>query len=148
MPFPESEGFFIEPGTVTSIALRKRIMERLGEVDHTIYKAKYSDCIDVLDWNVNEFAKIDAYTSTRLAVAYSRIGCINTCIQKAVMEECEVNTFCMTKLLLRIFCQFFHQQCYDYNYPSEGDLFPENVDTLCSYFDVKECKFGTSFSCL
>ena len=140
MPFPESEGFFVQPGTISSVAIRKKTIERLGKVDHTIYTAKYSDCIDVLNWNVEEFAMSDSYTSTRLAVAYSRNGCINTCIQKEVMEKCKAGLnelFSLISFSLTI-------QCYDYNYPSEGRTFNQNITGLCSYSNKDQCKLGIS----
>ena len=90
MPFPEHDGVLVEPGTQTSIALKKRTIQRLGIVDHTIYKAKYSDCLDALVTSIEESAKRDAYVTNRLDVAYSRTGCINTCKQRAVIEECGV----------------------------------------------------------
>ena len=91
MPFPEHDGVLVEPGTVTSIALKKKTIQRLGVIDYVVYKAKYSDCLDALETSVEESARRDAYVTNRMDVAYSRTGCINTCKQRAVIEECGVS---------------------------------------------------------
>ena len=93
MPFPEDDGNFVLPGTATTIGIDKKSHHRLGVVDHKVYQAYYSDCIDSLMLDREETERLDAYTSSRLDVAYSRRGCLNTCYQRKLMQTCNVRTF-------------------------------------------------------
>ena len=93
MPFPEDDGSFVMPGTATRISVDKKSHHRLGVVDHKVYQAYYSDCIDSLMLDREETERLDAYTSSRLDVAYSRRGCLNTCYQRKLMQTCNVRTF-------------------------------------------------------
>ena len=92
MPFPEEDGYYVEPGTATRISIRKKVHHRLGKVDNLLYTAVYSDCIDELnDFTIQETNVKDAYTFERMDVSYSKMGCLKTCQQRTVMEKCGVS---------------------------------------------------------
>ena len=141
MPFPEDDGSFVMPGTATRISVDKKSHHRLGVVDHKVYQAYYSDCIDSLMLDREETERLDAYTSSRLDVAYSRRGCLNTCYQRKLMQTCKV-IFFISHPLSPKFLSFF--KCFDFFFPNTGKAFEDLpvVTDACSYSNVEQwdCK--------
>nr|XP_006818947.1 PREDICTED: degenerin del-1-like [Saccoglossus kowalevskii] len=74
MPFPEDDGFNVEPGRVTSVGIRRVEVTRLPHPYTTCIKADHE-------------GYENAYTE-RYGVSYSLETCMKSCYQKRVAERC------------------------------------------------------------
>ena len=68
-PFPEENGFFVEPGTSTRVGISESFIKKISSVDNILYKAVYSECNEQKVFNPDD--ELNAY-SKMLEVAYTQ----------------------------------------------------------------------------
>ena len=122
MPFPEEEGIAVAPGRSTKIAVSKVVSKRLSTISNAMYTAKYSDCLEVSDYDDKANQYRTGYGNV-LEVGYSSAACYKTCYQRAVLRNCS---------------------CYDVDYPNKGEAFQGISEDLlnqpCYFTKTEQCK--------
>ncbi|OAF70491.1 hypothetical protein A3Q56_01737, partial [Intoshia linei] len=80
MPFPEDEGYSVQPGSLTSLAIKKTSISRQG--------FPYGSCVDIKVSNITNNIYEELYP-----IRYNTPSCLKTCLQKHLIDTCNCATY-------------------------------------------------------